>query len=326
MSREQDELELSSGLREATAGLGERFGGCPEPALLLAAEEGVLAAGVGAGVISHLENCSLCKMMVRDVDDVAAPLLQSERIRIWNRIEPRGIPDRVAPAVGRRSAGFLAPLFRRWTIAVAATVVLVTGIAILVEHNARRGQGNRYEPAASEPASEPASDQAQSPAMPPRPAMPPQPAPPESPPFRLEKAPIILPAAAVMVWRGESAGENSQIVELKEALAPYRTGNYAEAERRLQKLAVKYPPLAEARFYLGVSQLFLNRNQDAVESLKTARRLAQNPLVREVDWYLAIGYHRVGQDSEARPLVEKLCQSGGKDSARACAARTELSR
>jgi hypothetical protein len=318
MSREQDELELSSGLREATAGLGERFGGCPEPALLLAAEEGVLPAGIGAGVIRHLENCSLCKVMVRDLDDVAAPLLQSERIRIWNRIESPGTPDRAAPAVGGRSAGFLAPLFRRWTIAVGATVVLVTGIAILVEHNLRRGAGS-HEQAVAERVPEVASEQA------PNPATPPQPVLPESAAFRLEKAPVIIPAAAVMVWRGESAGEDSQIAELKEALAPYRTDKYAEAERRLQKLAGKYPRLAEARFYQGVSQLFLNRNQDAVESLKTARRLAQNPLVREVDWYLAIGYHRVGLDTEARPLVERLCQSGGKDSARACAARTELS-
>jgi tetratricopeptide (TPR) repeat protein len=127
-----------------------------------------------------------------------------------------------------------------------------------------------------------------------------------------------------MVWRGEANPQSAQVKQLEEALAPYRADDYAGAEKRLENVASRYPGLAEARFYLGVCQLFLNRNQEAVESLKTAGTLAKKPFQGDAGWYLAIAYHRSGRDSEARQLLEKLCRAGGTNAARACAALAEL--
>jgi TolA-binding protein len=204
-------------------------------------------------------------------------------------------------------------------IALAATVAVV--ISVLVGVNLLRvGRVPQQEAVSSRG---PEHYNEQGPGQPsPQPATPSTPA---STAFDLEKAPVRLPASAVMIWRGEGETGDPQAKELEQALAPYRADEYGAAEARLAKLAKKYPGLPEARFYLGVCQLFLNRNQDAVASLKAAASLARKPLVNETNWYLAIAYHRSGQDDDARPLLGRLCRAAGKDSGRACAALAELS-
>jgi len=147
-----------------------------------------------------------------------------------------------------------------------------------------------------------------------------------SPPtvFRLEKAPIVLPASAVMVWRGESDKGNAQWKELQEALASYQADDYQEAAQRLKRITEKYPRLAEARFYLGICQLFLDGNVVAAENLKEVRSQAPLSLSEDVDWYLALAYQRMGRAGDAGPLLEGLCQGQGKKSATACLGLKEL--
>jgi tetratricopeptide (TPR) repeat protein len=318
MNREPDELELSSNLTQVAAELRERFRACPEPAVLQAFRAGVLPAESSVEVMRHVENCSLCKLTVQDMEEVdRAPLAEADRIRIWNRIQSGITPGAVHYQVGSPTAGFWQSMLRPWPI--ATTAVLLIGIAILIGLNLKRVSPVRQEEAVSQLPPDSGSGQVA------RPATPEQSPTAGSVAFRLDKPPVRLPAAAVMVWRGESAGPDSQTKELAEALAPYRIDKFAEAERRLQEVAKRYPRLAEAPFYLGVCELFLNRNEDAAVSLKAARGLARKQLAAETDWYLAMAYHRIGQDGEARPLLEKLCRSVGKDSARACSALGELS-
>jgi hypothetical protein len=82
--------------------------------------------------------------------------------------------------------------------------------------------------------------------------------------------------------------------------------------------------MAEAPFYLGVSQLFLNQNEDAAKSLKDAVNLASRPLADEATWYLALALDRTGRTDLASSLLEPLCHAGGKNSSRACAGIKEL--
>ena len=204
-------------------------------------------------------------------------------------------------------------------IAAAAAVVLVS-LSVLVGVNLIRRSRDAHVAAlnsgptqtASEPPSSTSLDQS-------------IPSPPVESAFRLEKAQVRLPASAVILWRGEAGAGNSPLKELERALAPYRTDNYSEAEPRLEAVARKYPRLAEARYYLGVCQLFLNNNQEAAANLKIARNLAQKELATDAEWYLALAYHKSQRDGDARPLLEELCHAAGKDSTRSCAALGELS-
>jgi len=322
MNRAPDELELSSDIGQAAADLRERFRRCPEPTLVLASEGGVLPAELNAQVIEHLSRCPVCTLIKRDLAEIDGALLPDQaREAIWRRIRA-GMAVEDEPFRETRVAGrWWQSIFQPWPVAAALAVILV-GFSVLVTVNLMRRSPERPQDVALngtpvppiQPPSQPGSSQPLSPTA-------------ESA-FRLQKAAVTLPATGVMVWRGHADDGNAQvspqIKDLAGALAPYRTDNYAVAADRLEHVRRKYPRLAEAPFYLGVCQLFLNQNQEAVANLKMAQALARKQLAADAGWYLALGYHRSGLDNEARPILEKLCHSAGKDSARACAALGEL--
>ena len=90
----------------------------------------------------------------------------------------------------------------------------------------------------------------------------------------LEKAAIKVPAAAVLLYRSDAESDKNFLNELAAALEPYRMDDYAEAARRLDVLAKKYPKYAEPHYYLGVSRLFSGENEAALGALNAARPLA----------------------------------------------------
>jgi TolA-binding protein len=257
-----------------------------------------LPSEVATEVNQHLEGCRLCQSVVADLEALdSADLDTGAQERIWRRIQP-GISGQNVATDGRVRSWWnlwLRPL--PLAAMVAAVLALVVGLRVLRD----RGQ----------PATTTAQNQTS--AAPPTPSA-----------LRLEKAPIILPASAAVVWRGQEDASIKRNRELKQALAPYEADNYAEAAQRLLGLRKKYPRMAEAPFYLGVSQLFLNQNEDATRSLKEAVKLANQPLADEATWYLALALHRTGQSELATSLLEPLCRAGRKSSGRACAGVKEL--
>jgi hypothetical protein len=300
-NREPGEPEFGRDLSEATGEFGARFPHCPKPAVLQAAQAGVLPVEVGDEVRKHVSACAACSVLVRDLAELdESPLQPTGREKIWGMIRS-GISAEEAAAKPATSPAWWKLIFRPAPVAIfaAAAVLLVVGGRLL------------HEP------------------QPPAPVVtrthPPEPvAPPPAGVLRVEKAPVILPASAVLVWRGDANAGNTQGKDLREALLPYEADQYAEAAQRLEGLAKKYPRLAEAHFYLGVSRLFLDRNADAAASLKTARSLAGPALRDHTAWYLAIAWHKGGHDADARPLLEQLCRSNGTNSDKACTALKEL--
>jgi TolA-binding protein len=337
MSLEPDEQELSRDFENLTAGMKERFARCPEPAVIQAARASVLPDGRSARIIAHVEDCPMCRLLVHDLELLdQAPLSEHDANRIWARIEsgialkglslqPRFIPTDPLNT-GPTAAKWWMPFFRPWVVSAAAFAVIVLAIGISVGIRLMRAPKNNSEASGRLPQVS-AGDNTTA-AIPAQSI--PSPSTSTAGAFLLEKAPVRLPASAAMVWRGgadaDSDRASAQLKDLEQALVPYRSGNYAEAEARLKRVAEKYPRLAEARFYLGVSELFLNQDQDAAGSLKTTRSLADQALAAKAAWYLAVAYHRLGQGDQVRPILEKLCHSTGKDSARACAALGELSK
>jgi len=174
----------------------------------------------------------------------------------------------------------------RWAAAAAAVAVIVTGAVFL--------RSMRY----SAPAPAPAVPQRVS-------------------PFTLAKAPIKIPATAILTYRGAGDDNKEYLTELAAALEPYGKDDYAEAAGRLERLVQKYPDRADPAFYLGVCRLLLNRNEAAIESLRAAR-LRGGVLSDDISWYLAAAYDRAGRSAEARREAARLCRGTSEYKAGAC--------
>ena len=142
--------------------------------------------------------------------------------------------------------------------------------------------------------------------------------------LRLEKAAVRIPGDTGIVWRGAERAD--AVADLRRALEPYEADRYAEAARRLRDFVARRPDSAAGRFYLGVSELFLGADDDAVASLEAAEKLAKSQpgLANDTAWYLALAYQRTGRDGRAAAKLQALCEGASTRAAPACAAAREL--
>jgi hypothetical protein len=273
---------------------------CPKPELLQAAQSDVLPAHLTQDINRHVRGCPTCQSLLADLEVVDnTPLDKGSQARIWNKIQTAIAVEE--PDTKMRRAG--AP---RWSFRfLPALGVAILGLGVVGLLLVMRGRQQTPNQVAQNPPAVHLST--------PAPSV-----------LQLEKAPVVLPASAAIVWRGQEDAAAKQIKALKQAMAPYESGDYAEAARRLQGLRKQYPDMAQASFYLGISQLFLNQNEDAARSLKDAVNITGSPVADDAQWYLALANHRLGKDGLAWSTLDALCKAGGKDSARACAGTKEL--
>jgi hypothetical protein len=172
--------------------------------------------------------------------------------------EQARILDRVRGELGRSPRGFA--WSRSWQLsAAAACVVLVAAGSLFVWQSRRRASA---------------------------------PGPDTSSVFHLEKPALQGPDKVDLVWRGSPRSEEAQY--LARALQAYDANNFAVAASTLREVVSRYPQSAAGHFYLGVSELFLDRSADAAAALENAERLARDDadLGREAKWYLALAYRR----------------------------------
>ena len=295
MNGEQAELEFSNELDGELGQLHAKAGSCPRPQLLQAAQAGVLHPEQAEAITRHIEGCRLCESLLSDLEGLDdLELDKASREKIWNRVQKEARPQ--TSSVKR--AGFswnwwLRPLP---VAALASVIVLAIGLTFVLPRRTPVSVAQNQQPPVS-----PAAASV----------------------FKLEKAPVMLPAAAI-VWRGQEDIPSKQARELEQALVPYEAGNYGSAVKGLDVLRRKYPRMAEASFYLGVCRLFLNQNEEAAVALKDAVNLGVPPLSDQATWYLAFAYYQTGKRDLASGLLQPLCKTKGQDSARACAAVKEL--
>ena len=285
--------------REMSDAFGElKNAGCPRPDLLQAAHAGVLPPALGDPVRRHLETCSICQSLLHSLDELDdTPLPADGSQRIWRQIQGSIARDESGSAASRQSVwSWLG--FRPWLAVAAASAIVLLTIGVGVMREARRPT------VAISPAHPLVTAQA-------------------SPVLALEKAPIVLPPAAFLVWRGQDQGADPW-KELQSALTLYQSGDYGQAAEQLRGLTAKQPGLAEAWFYLGVCQLFLKTYGDAAGDLEKARGLARQPLADYAGWYLALADERTEKVPEARTLLDELCRGGGAMAAKACTGLEKL--
>jgi tetratricopeptide (TPR) repeat protein len=143
--------------------------------------------------------------------------------------------------------------------------------------------------------------------------------------LQLEKPDLPARTGTDLVWRGPT--DSGAGADLGRALEPYRAGDFAEAARRLTALLDRQPQNPAVLFYLGVSDLFLGADAQAVTALEQAESFVRDDvdLARETAWYLALAYQRTGQIQRATAKLDALCRGGSTRAARACIGLSGLS-
>jgi hypothetical protein len=285
-----------TGWRDAQAddGVGADFfrprgdAACPPPELVQALRADVLPEDLRAHLAMHVESCAVCRALGQALDESVEGLTPEEQARILARVR--------AGAGGSPEAS---ARHRWWLASAAAVLVAAVGMGAMLVSPFRRE-------AAPEP-----------PTAPPAPRAP-------APVLSVEPSAVRLPSVVGLPSRGSP--ETAEREHLIRALEPYRTRQYAEAARRLNAFVRRYPRSAEGQLYLGVGNLLLYRDEDAVTALEAAARLAKNDvyLLHESDWYLALAYRRRDQVEQARAKLVALCRSNHVRAARACAGIGEL--
>jgi TolA-binding protein len=263
---------------------------CPDFALLYSAHEGVLPDDQAAQVRTHMSACEICTRLFEDFDsiDFGAPTA-IEAAQIRDRIQrqaPRAFDTRRPPASWIR---------RRWWVP-ALGLAASAAAAVFLLHPAPPARTTGPQIAETRPM-------------------------PEVP---LEKLAIHVDASALLATRGVGDSNHPSAADLAKGLRRYQNDDYAGAAQQLKALAQKYPRDGTVRLYLGISELFLDRNDEAAEDLKAAQSANDGGRLADSEWYLGIAELRRKQATEALPLFGHLCEGKSGYSQRACEIESQL--
>ncbi len=291
---DRDERESLSLIEDELTAVRARHADDPPLDLLRAARAGVLPPDVQELADEHLSKSAWSRTLVAGAEDANASLGDDDIDRLMVRLRT----DIRKDAAPESRAG----LFRGWqsllaTAAVLATVIVVAAVTI------RR----------SRPAEPPASTEPEATVAVNRP-----------PAFQLplEKPEVKLSVAA-LTWRG-SAGANQLLDDLAPAIDAFRRSDYRSAVRLLEPLEQRYPAAPEAPFYRGVSRLFLNDPNGAIDDLQKAGRAVDATFAVDAAWYLAVAEQRAGRLAEARVRLDGLCRTTNARTSSACDAIKQL--
>jgi hypothetical protein len=263
--------------------------GCPDPDLIRASQFDSLPEELRSQVRHHVERCSICNQITRDLED-------PEMLALSNEEEDR-IRQRVFDSISRSTRP--ARQWRLWwlSIPVAASVLIVAALYW------GKGAG-----------SEPPGVARQEPTQP-------TPATPVPSVLTLTKPPMQIPAA-LLVFRSEGDPNNAALAR---AFNAYKSDNYEESAKLFGSLRPQLAGLPEVHFYHGVSLLFLSRHPEAVPALEAAKQAARGGFAREVTWYLALAHHLGENRDRATAELQELCRLPGSHQTEACAGIKELS-
>lgn len=262
--------------------------GCPDPALLVALDEGVLDEDVVARVRAHVSGCPACQAASADlaaVFDEGVP--EESRKRLDARVaaikpsRSRGLWYWLVPAGGLAAA--TAAIV--WALLPGPVIPLVPDDVV-----------------------------AKAPAQ-------------ALPTVFVVDRPALPPGEIDLAVRGaaETVADvaNQASLALDRADGGDISGGLAEAEA----LFAKHRDSRKAGLALGSLLLRVNRNAESLTVLEAARALKIDPeLNDEVDWFLAIASVRAGDRPNARLLLEGVCKRNGTRGARACAGVAEIDR
>jgi hypothetical protein len=319
-----DEESFAREIAEPLVALRARGNKCPKPDLLLAGRAGVLPPEMASDVARHLGDCGLCQVLLDSlVAELPGPSHEAEH-RIRDRVfaglgsppvdalsgltleEERRIRERVFAGLDAGPGRGHPERRRAWSL-VWRPVPLLATLAVLAAAVAGTLWVYLDRPVTpAEVAGAPQTDAPEPPAPPPTEHV-----------LVLEKPPVRLPVAAALVWRGGGDDQQQHLEALGRALAAYGEDDFRSAAGALGVIA-ETRPTVEVLFYLGVSNLFLDRHGDALTALEKVRQMAQPPLDEDAAWYLAVAYERLGRQEDAASQLRGICNGDGSRRAQAC--------
>jgi hypothetical protein len=226
---------------------------CPPLSLLRAHQEEVLAADLAADVNRHIEHCSLCQILLTDLQHVPQPAITaSERDRILRKLPHAAVPT-----------GW------PWYAASAAAIILAAAGAFLF---LRQPQTSQPTLATTQASLAPA---------------------PQSIGRNLEIAKLAVPIglAPGLTLRGEAPTQQPTAAQVSPAFEAYVKDDYPLAAQRFTELADQFPRAELPFLYLGVTQLLQQDNAHALTTLNRADTLARENHSSQKDdaaWYHAL--------------------------------------
>jgi FimV-like protein len=132
----------------------------------------------------------------------------------------------------------------------------------------------------------------------------------------------------VLVQRGS---EREDARAWARGLELYREQSFAAAAPEFAKAVDLAPERAEILLYLGSSQVLLGRDEDGIQTLQRAVRLAgtdpPSPLLEECRWQLANAYLSIGDAATAAPILQEIAATGERhreDAARVTQSLAEI--
>ena len=253
---------------------------CPDPDLLIAANQGVLPPDVERSIQRHLLHCGICKTLLNDLASLEPPKLTAKQ----DRHIRSGIPG--MPVQNRTNRVIFA--------VIAAAAILIT-VLWLIHRSHSRAEASSSFAAAALPAN-----------------------------ITVPLTKLDPPTEIVSDGEWHSSASRNPAFELATAFAAYRQNKYQVAATDFSVLAQRYPENDIVFLYLGVSQLFLDQNEDALASLGRAEALAKPERQEAASWYHALAALRL-QDTESKSLFEQLCSHRDSPySSQACAIAKQL--
>jgi hypothetical protein len=295
-----DERELLEQFGTTFEAVHARHVDCPKAELLLASQIGVLDKDAANNIAAHLGKCNFCRILLRDLMDAE---LDSARPEEGQRVRERVLSATTRPAKVERAGGGLFSVWFRRAVPVAALVGIVLAAVVWVRFHQPVAPASIPTPVAVQPA---------------KPAVPSV--------LQWEKLPIKLQASSILVLRGEPrTAQEKYAAELTTALSFYRDDRFAEAAEKLAKVAQAFPGGVEAQLYLGISQLSLQQNAQAIPPLARAQQLGPETYRQDATWYLAVAHQRVGDTQASLTELRKLCGGKSNYAGRACDGMKQLS-
>jgi hypothetical protein len=271
---------------------------CPRLEILLASRAGVLPEETARTVEAHLVRCTFCQILLKDVtSEGLVEATAEEEVRVRQRV----LAGRKPEVKTAKTGGLFAVWFWR---AVPVTALAAVAVALVVWVRWHQPATPITSPTVTEQTTKPAAPSV----------------------LQWEKLPVKLQASSILVLRGATrTGREKYAAELTSALGSYRDDNYKKAAKQLADVVKDFPHGVEGQLYLGVSQLRLGQNAEAMTSLRAAQRLGPEQFRDDATWYLALAYDRSGDVRGALAELQKLCQGKSGYAQRACSAATEQS-
>jgi TolA-binding protein len=98
---------------------------------------------------------------------------------------------------------------------------------------------------------------------------------------------------------------NTESDKYSSAIASYKTGNYQQAAMGFAELLEKDQYVVASQFFLGLSQLALNNNEQAI-NLLTGVANGKGEYAKESRWYLGIAYLKTADKQKAEECFKSL--------------------